>query len=391
MREKRVVMNALEKDVMEKPRRARTAVSEARRTPAAAASLPMLAPGATESCVSPASLAPGPRGRRNKRNPGRLWSNYSLMENYPAWTWIAFLVFVAAMMALDLVVFQRRAHVVSIREAGAWSAVWVAIALAFGVLVWSWRGPQRGLEFFTGYLIEESLSLDNLFVFLVIFRYFSLPENQYRNVLTWGILGAIVLRGTLILAGVALIGRFGWIVWVLGAFLVYTAVKLMIQEEEMRIDPESSWLVRAARLFFPVEPRHLHGRYLVKDRAGRWAMTTQLIVLLVVSAADVAFAVDSIPAIFAVTNDPFVAFTSNMLAVMGLRSIFFLLAGLIHRIRYLRQGLSLVLGFIGVKMLAESWVHVPIMASLAVVAGIIAACVAISLLADSRSNRRKAG
>jgi len=311
------------------------------------------------------------------------------MENYPAWVWIAFLAFVAVMMAIDLVVFQRRAHVVSMREASAWTAVWVALALAFGALVWGWRGPQRGLEFFTGYLIEESLSLDNLFVFLVIFRYFSLPENQYRNVLTWGILGAIVLRGTLILAGVALIGRFGWIVWILGAFLVYTAVKLLFQDEEVRIDPERSWLVRAARLFFPVEPRHLHGKYLVRDKDGRWAMTTQLIVLLVVSAADVAFAVDSIPAIFAVTNDPFVAFTSNMLAVMGLRAIFFLLAGLLHRIRYLRQGLALVLGFIGVKMLAESWVHVPIMASLAVVAAIIAGCVVISLLADSRRDRRR--
>jgi tellurite resistance protein TerC len=310
------------------------------------------------------------------------------MENYPAWVWIAFLAFVAAMMAIDLAVFQRKAHVVGLREAGAWSAVWIALALAFGALVWSWRGSVRGLEFFTGYLIEESLSLDNLFVFLVIFRYFSLPENQYRNVLTWGILGAIVLRGTLILAGVALIGRFGWIVWVLGAFLVYTAVKLLLQEGEMRVDPERSWLVRAARLFFPVEPRHLHGRYLVKDRSGRWAMTTKMIVLLVVSAADVAFAVDSIPAIFAVTNDPYIAFTSNMLAVMGLRSIFFLLAGLLPRIRYLRHGLSLVLGFIGVKMLGEHWVHVPILASLAVVAAIIAGCAVISFLPRRRSSGR---
>jgi tellurite resistance protein TerC len=311
------------------------------------------------------------------------------VESYPAWVWAAFLAFVAAMMILDLGIIQRRHHMPGFREAAFWSALWVGIALAFCGLIWIWRGPQLGMEFLTGYLIEESLSLDNLFVFLVIFRYFSLPEKHYRSVLTWGILGAIVLRAVMIFAGVAIINRFEWVILVLGAFLVYTAVKLVTQDEEVQVDLERSWIVRIVRVFLPVHPRHRHGSYFVKNRAGRWTMTTQLIVLLVVEATDVAFAVDSIPAIFAVTRDPFIIFTSNMLAVMGLRSIFFLMVGVLHRIQYLRHGLALVLGFIGVKMLAERWVHVPILASLAVVAVIIAGCVAISLLADSTRHRRK--
>ena len=292
--------------------------------------------------------------------------------------WFAFLGFVAAMMALDLCVVQRRRHAVGMREAALWSMVWVGLALCFNVIVLAWQGREKALEFLTGYLIEESLSVDNLFVFLVIFRYFSLPLDQYRHVLTWGILGAIILRGLMIGAGVALIGMFQWVLYVFGVFLVYTAVRLAVQEEE-RFDPDRNILVRAARKVLPVTPRYERGLYFVRNASGRVAMTPQFLVLLTVCTADVVFATDSIPAIFAVTRDPFIIFTSNMLAVMGLRSIFFLLAAVMSRFRYLRQGLALVLGFIGLKMLAEPWIEVPVLVSLAVVIAIIAGSFVISM------------
>jgi len=270
------------------------------------------------------------------------------------WLWGAFFVVVFGMMAVDLLGFQRSARRVTFRAAAAWTVVWVLLALGFNAAVWVWRGPVRGLEFLTGYLIEESLSLDNLFVFLVIFRYFQVPEHRYRVVLTWGILGAVILRGLMIGCGVALIGWFAWTLQLFGVLLLVTAVKLFT-ETGHRVDPNRNWLVRAARTMLPVSTRAAGDRFFVRS-AGRWAMTPLLIVLLVVSTTDVIFATDSIPAIFAVTRDPFIVFTSNMFAVMGLRSIFFLLADILHLFRFLRQGLALVLGFIGVKMLSEPWV-----------------------------------
>ena len=307
------------------------------------------------------------------------------MESTPAWLWAVFLVVVAGMMALDLLVFQRTARRVGLREAAAWTVVWVGLALGFNLLVWWARGPERGLEFLTGYVIEESLSLDNLFVFLVIFRFMALPAHQYRLVLTWGILGAVVLRGIMIGGGMALIHSFAWMLEVFGVFLLVTAIKLFT-EEEHRVAPEHNVLVRLARRVFPVFPRYAGDRFFVRT-GGRTAMTPLLIVLLVVSTTDVIFATDSIPAIFAVTRDPFIVFTSNMFAVMGLRSIFFLLADILHLFRFLRQGLALVLGFIGGKMLLERWVHLPILWSLAGVAVILGVSVAASWVFPERHSR----
>jgi tellurite resistance protein TerC len=295
------------------------------------------------------------------------------------WLWAVFAGIVAGMMALDLLVFQREARAVSRREAAAWTAGWVGLALGFNALVWAWRGPDRGLEFLTGYLIEESLSLDNLFVFLVIFRYFSLPPHQYRIVLTWGILGAIILRGVMIVCGVALVSWFAWTLELFGLLLVVTATRLFY-EEETKVEPEHNLLVRVARLVYPVAHRGTGDRFFVRGARGRGhAMTPLFIALLVICTTDVVFATDSIPAIFAVTRDPFVVFTSNMFAVMGLRSVFFLLADLLHVFRFLRQGLALVLGFIGAKMLLDHWVHASILVSLGGVALILAGSVAASL------------
>lgn len=302
------------------------------------------------------------------------------------WLWGAFFFIVFGMMAVDLLGFQRSARRVSIRAAVAWTTVWVLLALGFNAVVWAWRGPVRGLEFLTGYLIEESLSLDNLFVFLVIFRYFQVPEHRYRVVLTWGILGAVILRGLMIGCGVALIGWFAWTLQLFGALLLVTAVKLF-WDEGHRVDPDRNWLVRSARRIFPMATRAVGDRFFVRA-AGGWAMTPLFIVLLVVSTTDVIFATDSIPAIFAVTRDPFVVFTSNMFAVMGLRSIFFLLADIMHLFRFLRQGLALVLGFIGVKMLAEPWVHASILVSLGGVVLILGGSVGVSLAFPLASKKR---
>ncbi len=301
------------------------------------------------------------------------------MLGTPWWVWTLFLAFVALMTAVDLVVFQRKAHAISLKEAAAWSGAWIGLALAFNLLVWGWLGPRPALEFLTGYLIEESLSLDNLFVFLVIFQYFSLASKLYRLVLTWGILGAVILRGIMIFAGVALVNRFSFVIGIFGALLLLTAVKLLFQKEE-RVDPDRNLLVRFARLFYPVV-RDFHGtRFWVRRRDGPAAKTPQLVVLIVVSTRKEVFATDSIPAIFAVTRDPFIVFTSNLFAVMGLRSIFFLLAGVLHKFRFLRHGLAAVLGFIGTKMVLEPWLHLSILASLGGVVVLLAGSLAASLL-----------
>ncbi len=299
------------------------------------------------------------------------------MNSVPLWAWLAFLAFVAAMLFLDLAVFHRKVHVIKLREAAKLSAMWVSLALGFGVIVWLWRGPNSALEYFTGYLLEESLSVDNLFIFLVIFRYFSLPQRLYHYALVWGILGAVILRGAMILAGAALIGIFHWILYVFGALLILTAVKLATQSEE-GVDPANNMFVRAARWFFPVSPHYAGTRFLAKGRGGTMAITPLLLVILALESTDVVFAVDSIPAIFAITRDPFIVFTSNIFAILGLRAIFFLLVGVIHRFSYLRFGLALVLGFIGTKMLLESWIHVPVHVSLGVVALILSCSILLS-------------
>ena len=310
------------------------------------------------------------------------------MATVPMWVWISFLAFMGAMMALDLGVFHRKAHVVSMREAGIWTVIWVSLALIFNLGVLKTMGPARALEFLTGYVIEESLSVDNLFVFLVIFRYFALPEKLYHRVLIWGIIGAVILRGIMIFGGVALVNSFSWTLYLFGAILVYTAINLFV-EEDTRVEPEKNPLVRLARMVFPVTRGYVGSRFFVPSRS-RWpAMTPMFIVLMVVSTADVVFAVDSIPAVFAVTRDPFIIFTSNMFAVMGLRSVFFLLAGVLPKFRFLKPGLSLALFFIGAKMLLEKLVHIPVFVSLAVVAGILGLAVLASWMFPEKPGKRK--
>lgn len=300
--------------------------------------------------------------------------------------WAAFLAFVGFTMVVDLGVLHRKAHAVTLREAAGMSVLWVSLALGFALLLWAWRRPTSALEFTTGYLVEESLSVDNLFVFLVVFKFFSLPTRHYHHVLVWGILGAVLMRGLMIGVGAVLIQQYSWILFVFGGLLVVTAVKLALQPEGERVHPGNNVLVRLARLVWPVSRRYHGSAFFVRHAKGL-TMTPLFLVVLVIESTDVLFAVDSIPAIFAITRDPFIVFTSNIFAILGLRSIFFLLAGIIHKFRYLRYGLALVLGFIGGKMLAEPWIHLPILVSLGTVGAVLAGSVILSLLVD----RREAG
>jgi tellurite resistance protein TerC len=293
--------------------------------------------------------------------------------------WIAFNVFVLLLLALDLGVFHRRAHEVSLREATVWSVFWVALSLLFnlGVLVWFGRTPA--IEFFTGYLIEKSLSVDNVFVFALLFQAFAVEPRYQHRVLFWGILGALVMRGLMIGAGGALIHRFEWILYVFGAFLVFAGVRMMFRKEG-QVHPERSPVLRWARKIIPVTKEFAGQRLFIRE-AGRLIATPLLLVVLVIEVTDLAFAVDSIPAVFGVTRDPFIVYTSNVFAILGLRAFYFLLAGVLPYFRYLGQGLSLVLIFIGAKMLAAKWLEIPVPIALAVVAGILIVAVAASVLA----------
>jgi tellurite resistance protein TerC len=292
--------------------------------------------------------------------------------------WIAFTAVIVALLALDLGVFNRKAHTMRSKEALAWYGVWVALAIAFNIGIAYWLGSKKGLEFLTGYLIEQALSVDNIFVFLVIFQYFAVPAALQRSVLFWGILGAIVMRVTFILAGAALLNAFHWTIYVMGAFLVLTGFKLL-RHDSANVQPERNPVVRAVRRLFPVISEYRGSSFFTREN-GRLHATLLLLVLVAVEATDVAFAIDSIPAIFAVTQDPFIVYTSNIFAILGLRSLFFLLAGFMGRFHYLQVGLALVLMFVGGKMLVSGVYHVPIGLSLCAVALLIGGSVVVSLL-----------
>ncbi|RIL05679.1 MAG: hypothetical protein DCC71_09550 [Proteobacteria bacterium] len=296
--------------------------------------------------------------------------------------WLGFTAFVLAMLALDLGVFHRTAHEVTIREAAVWSAVWVSLAAAFGALVHAWFGPQRGLEFATGYLIEKALAVDNIFVFYAIFAYFSVPAAYQHRVLFWGVLGALVMRAGFIFAGAALIAKFHWVLYVFGAILVVTAIKLFLMKEE-GIHPEQNAVYRLFRRFAPCVPRY-HGSHFTVVENGRRYATPLLAVLVLIEWSDLVFAVDSIPAIFAVTRDPFIVYTSNIFAILGLRSMFFLLSGVIGKFHLLKPALATVLAFVGTKMLLLDVYPIPIAVSLGVVASLIAIGVVGSLLVPKR-------
>jgi tellurite resistance protein TerC len=299
--------------------------------------------------------------------------------------WVIFNVFVLGVLALDLLVLHRKAHAVSLREALAWSCVWVSLALLFALGVYFFRGGEKALEFLTGYVIEWSLSVDNLFVFLVIFSYFAVPPIYQHRVLFWGILGALVLRATFIATGTALLANFHWMIYVFGGFLIFTGIKLLFAGDD-KIEPEKNPAVLLVRRFMKVTPEYQGQRFFIRKDGKLWA-TPLFLVLVVVETTDVIFAVDSIPAIFAITLDPFIVYTSNVFAILGLRALFFLLAGVMEMFHYLRVGLSFVLCFVGVKMVIVDFYKIPIGVSLAVVAGILLLSILASVLKQRKEER----
>lgn len=299
------------------------------------------------------------------------------------WLWIGFNVFVLAMLALDLGVFHRKAHVVSFKESITWTAVWVLLAMLFNIGVWHYFGSQKGLEFFTGYLIEKSLSVDNVFVFALLFSYFAVPPLFQHKVLFYGILGALIMRAAMIGAGTVLITQFSWIIYIFGAFLILTGIRMVTKQEE-QIHPERNPVVRWFKKLVPVTPDYREDRFFVRE-AGRRMATPLFVVLLLVEFTDVIFALDSIPAIFAVTTDPFIVYTSNVFAILGLRSLYFALAGVMDKFHYLKVGLGVILSFVGVKMLlAHSPWKIDTLVSLGVVVLILVVSVVASLLRPKR-------
>jgi tellurite resistance protein TerC len=295
------------------------------------------------------------------------------------WLWVGFNVFVLAMLALDLGVFHRKSHVVSFKESITWTAVWVSLALLFNGGVWHFYGSQKALEFFTGYLIEKSLSVDNVFVFALLFSYFAVPAKYQHKVLFCGILGALIMRAIMIALGAALITKFSWIVYVFGVFLILTGIKMVVKREE-EIHPERNPVVRWFKKLMPVTADYREDKFFVRENGLRMA-TPLFVVLLLVELSDLIFAVDSIPAIFAVTTDPFIVYTSNVFAILGLRSLYFALAGVMDKFHYLKIGLGVVLSFVGVKMLlAHTPYKLDTLVSLGVVVIILGISIVVSLL-----------
>lgn len=301
------------------------------------------------------------------------------------WLYAAFVAFILAMLAVDLGVFQRNAHAVSMKEAAVWSGVWIGLSFIFAGVVYFWQGSQLALEFLAGYLIEKALSVDNLFVFLLLFGIFAVPRAYQHRVLFWGVVGALITRGLFILVGSALMARFHWIIYVFGAFLVYTAVKLALGKDT-EVHPQNNPVLRIARRYLPVTEGYEKEHFFVR-RAGKLWATPLLLVLLVVESTDIVFATDSIPAVFAVSSHPFIVFTSNVFAILGLRALYFLLAGAIEQFHYLKPALSLILGFVGVKMLISEFWKIPIGVSLAVIAGLLTVAIVASLLRARRLSR----
>ncbi len=292
------------------------------------------------------------------------------------WFWVGFNVFVLAMLALDLGVFHRKAHEVKFKEAMAWTVVWIALALLFNYAVYRLWGSQVGLQFLTGYLIEKSLSVDNVFVFLLIFTYFKVPAKYQHEVLFWGIIGALIFRAIFISVGITLLEHFHWLIYVFGAFLVFTGFKLAL-EKDKEIHPERNPVLRLFRRMMPVTEQYEGGKFFVRKDNRIWA-TPLFVVLLVVETTDVIFAVDSIPAILAITKDPFIVYTSNVFAILGLRALYFVLAGVMEKFHHLHYGLAAILGFVGLKMLVSEFYKIPVYVSL----GFIASALVLSIIAS---------
>ena len=302
--------------------------------------------------------------------------------------WAGFIGFVLAMLALDLGVFHKKAKAVTFKEAAGWSAVWISLALLFNAVVWWQFGSKLATEFLTGYLIEKSLSVDNIFVFVVIFGALKVPPAYQHRVLFWGILGALVMRATMIFAGVAMLERFHWLIYVFGGFLVFTGIRLLRQNEDEH-DLENGWLMRTVRRLIPSTPHYDGAKFLTVEN-GRRLATPLLIALCLVEVTDVVFALDSIPAIFAITRDPFIVFTSNIFAILGLRSLFFMLGGVMDRFVYLKTGLAGVLVFVGLKMALVDFIKIPALVSLLVIAAILGSAIGVSLWVSRRKHSHAA-
>jgi tellurite resistance protein TerC len=294
------------------------------------------------------------------------------------WYWIGFNAFVLVMLALDLGVFHRNAHEVKMKEALITSAVWVALALAFNLGVYFWMGEKKALEFLTGYIIEKSLSVDNIFVFIMVFTYFHVPSLHQHKILFWGIIGALIMRAIFIFAGVALIEKFHWTIYIFGLFLIVTGIKMAFQKDK-KIEPEKNPVIRLFRRLFPVTDNYDGSNFLTKVN-GRTFATPMMIVLIVIETTDLIFAVDSIPAILAITDDPFIVYTSNVFAILGLRALYFALAGIMQLFHYLAYGLSSVLVFVGAKMMLVDFYKIPIQISLLVIVAILTLSVAASVM-----------
>lgn len=318
------------------------------------------------------------------------------MLDAAVWHWIGFAVLVTILLALDLLVFHRHDHAPSLRESAWWSVFWISVALLFGGVVWWWDGSDSGTKFITAYLIEKALSMDNIFVFVVIFRFFHIPLMYQYRVLFWGILGAIVMRLVFILAGIELIHRFDWVIPLFGVFLIYTGYKLA-RHSGVEVHPESNPVLKLARRFLPVThgDHRQHGHsFFVRD-GGRSCITPMFLTLLVIESTDVIFAVDSVPAVIAITDNRFLAFSSNIFAILGLRALYFLLAGSVDLFRYLHYGLAAILSFVGVKMLAAFWLErqgmepIPTWVSLVVVVALLAISIIASIVAQKKEERGK--
>jgi tellurite resistance protein TerC len=305
-----------------------------------------------------------------------------LSENI--WLWIGFNIFVLGMLALDLGVFHRKSHTVSVKEASIWSVAWITLAMIFNAVIYFFSGPEPALQFFTGYLIEKSLSVDNIFIFVLLFAAFNVPAAYQHRVLFWGVLGALIMRGIMIALGAVLLETFHWIIYLFGAFLIFAGARMAFQKEK-EVHPEQNPLLKLVRRMVPVTDDY-EGDHFIVRRFGQVLVTPLLLVLLTIEVTDLIFALDSIPAIFAVTDNPFIVYTSNVFAILGLRSLYFVFANVIDKFHYLKLGLAVILSFVGVKMLLTDIFHVPTVLSLAVIAVVLAAAIIASIV---RARRHK--
>jgi tellurite resistance protein TerC len=294
------------------------------------------------------------------------------------WWWIIFTVFILAMLALDLGVFNRKSHIIKMKEAMLWTAFWVTLALLFAAAIYFFYGHGKAMEFVAGYIIEYSLSIDNLFVFILIFRFFNVPHAYEHKALFWGILMALVTRGVFIFAGVALINAFSWVMYIFGAFLIFTGIKMALNKQT-EVHPDKNIAIKILRFFMPVTHKFTEAKFFVVKRGVRYA-TPMLAVLLALETTDILFAVDSIPAVLAISKDPFIVYTSNVFAILGLRSLFFAISGLMKLFHLLHYGLAAILSFVGIKMLIEDFFHVPVAASLLVIASILVVSILSSII-----------